>query len=152
MAERERLALSAKQISALPQLAAGLSYATVADNLGINPSTISKWLRVPRFAAELAALRREVYLHTSAAIAGAACDAVAVLRHLATDPEIAPAVRVSAASKLIYASLKGAAIDATWDPVTLQEIISRLLALKIRPEDLHTGLIEAWRVGESERM
>jgi transcriptional regulator with XRE-family HTH domain len=150
--DRERLTLSAKQASALPQLAAGLSYATVADNLNINPSTISKWLRSPRFAAELAALRRDVYLHTSAAIGAAACDAVAVLRHLATDPEIAPAVRVSAASKLLDASLKGAQLDAQWDPVTLNEIMSRLLALKIKPDDLRDGLMDLWRVADGERM
>ena len=150
--DRERLTLSAKQASALPQLAAGLSYATVADNLGINPSTISKWLRSPRFAAELACLRRDVYLHTSAAIGAAACDAVAVLRHLATDPEIAPAVRVSAASKLLDASLKGAQLDAQWDPVTLNELMSRLLALKVKPDDLRDGLMELWRVADGERM
>jgi hypothetical protein len=75
-----------------------------------------------------------------------------VLRHLATDPEIAPAVRVSAASKLLDASLKGAQLDATWDPVTLQEIMSRLLALKIKPDDLRDGLMELWRVADGERM
>jgi len=149
----KRLALSAKQIQACELLASGLSYAAIAAALDINSATISKWLRTPAFALELGTLRRQVYGSTSAAIAAAALDAVAVLRFIATDPDAPLSARVSAASKLLDAATKTAQLDAQWDPVTVKELANRAMVMGIKADEFTHHLLEAWRVDtEDPRM
>lgn len=53
-------AFTAKQLKALPLLACGTTGAEAACKVGVLPSTISEWLNHnPKFAAEVARLRRE---------------------------------------------------------------------------------------------
>ena len=147
-----RLALSAKQLEAVSLLAEGKTYAAIAAKLDINTATISKWLRLPLFAIELATLRRQVYTATSAAIAAAALDSIAVLRHIATDPDTVVSVRVTAASKLADLAIKSAAIDAAWDPVTVKELANRAMVMGLKADDFREELLEAWRTNGESRI
>lgn len=141
-----RLALSAKQSSAVALLALGLPYSAIAEQLSIDDGTISKWLRVPRFASELAWLRRQVFLHNASQIAAAASDAIATLRFLCTDPNTAPAVRATAAGKLLDASLKTAQIDSNWDPISTRELLDRLKLSGVEPETIYETIALAYGV------
>lgn len=145
-----RITLSAKQAEAAARLAAGQSHAAIAAELNIHPATISKWQRLPPFALELATLRRQVYTATSAAIAAAALDAVAVLRHVATDPDAPLSARVSAASKLLDTAAKTAALDAQWDPITVKELANRAMLMGLKADDFRAELLEVWRVDSDD--
>jgi len=140
------LALSSKQSAAVSLLALGLPYSVISEQLGINDSTISRWLRVPRFASELAWLRRCVFQHNASQIAAAASDAIATLRHLCTDPNTAPAVRATAAGKLLDASLKTAQIDSQWDPISTRELLDRLKLSGVDPDTIHETIALAYGV------
>lgn len=146
-----RLTLSTKQAEAAAMLAGGQSHGAIAAALDIHPATISKWQRLPAFALELATLRRQVYTATSAAIAAAALDAVAVLRHVATDPDAPLSARVSAASKLLDTAAKTAALDAQWDPITAKELANRAMLLGLTFDDFRDHLLDAWRVDTEPR-
>jgi len=91
-------AINAKQMIALPMLAAGRSYKDVAAELGISAGTIRNWVsgHVP-FKSELARLRRDLYLESTEMLRAIALDATQALRNVIVDPESSARDRVSAA-------------------------------------------------------
>jgi len=89
--------LSARQRAVIAALASGLDKQDAAAVVGIQPSTVSRYLREPLFCAELRAAQDETLATVTRRMTGGALDMLTVLESIAKDKEQPPSVRVRAA-------------------------------------------------------
>jgi transposase-like protein len=109
-------------------IAALLSHATIqeaATAVGVNESTLRRWLKEPDFLAEYREARRQVYQHATATLQRATPEAVAtLLACLKADSEN---VRLRAAALILEHAHKG---------IELEDLEVRLTALAEEIENL----------------
>ena len=123
--------LSPRQRKALPIIAASLSNAQAASNVGVHESTLYRWLENPEFREELDNLRREASSLAVTEIQSAMLQAVAVILD-ATRSEN-ETVRLRAADSLLKLGLRIGEIEKL-----RQEIRSIEEALPLWAAHYHT--------------
>jgi hypothetical protein len=107
-------------------IAALLAHPTVdgaAEALGINASTVYRWLQVPAFDTAYRQARREAVSVAIGRLQQVSGAMVGVLVQVAADKKIAPSVRVAAASKVIDLAIRA---------VELEDLAARIAALEER--------------------
>lgn len=80
--EEENAGLTAQMWQAVSMLVAGRRQIDVAEALGVTQETVSRWRRVPMFAAAVNAGVREAYNGVLGEVRDASADAVHVLREI----------------------------------------------------------------------
>ncbi|HEX2999563.1 MAG TPA: hypothetical protein VHR86_04935 [Armatimonadota bacterium] len=93
--------LTKKQERAVLALLTEPGVDAAAKAVGVNPSTLWRWLQDDNFKAAVAAARREAFGAATSRIAASCTEAAETLRMIAIDPEAPPAARVSAAKAIL---------------------------------------------------
>ena len=88
--------LSSRKMAAIAALVSGLSKSEVAQTIGIRPETLSRYLQQPAFRLALAQASDQSLAEVSRTMLSGAGQMLGVLREVATDKGMAPAVRVRA--------------------------------------------------------
>ena len=95
-------AFNAKQMIALPMLAAGRSYKDVAEELDISAGTIRNWVSgQSAFKSELARLRQDLYRESTEMLRVISLEATQALHSVIVDPKTTARDRVSAARTVL---------------------------------------------------
>jgi AcrR family transcriptional regulator len=118
---QEPPALSQDQAATLEALLTYPTKAKAAEALGVTRMTVYRRLKDPALAEAYAQARRDAIQDAFDSAASTTVAAMAVLYHIAHDPDVPPSVRVQAASKLVDVGLKS---------VELEELEQRLEALE----------------------
>jgi transposase-like protein len=113
--------LSPQQSKAIMALLTASSIAQAADEVGVTPKTLFKWLADPTFDAAYKAAKREAVGQAIARLQQLSGAAVMVLAQIMVDKGKPASSRVAAASKILDTALK---------VVELEEIEARLSALE----------------------
>ena len=112
--------LKRNQGRALKALLENATVVGAAEAAGVSPTSIYRYLADPDFRSALAARQGELMGGVVASLAGAAGEAVDVLRSTATNPKAADGVRVRAAGLLLENLLK------VWQFSELEQRIAQL--------------------------
>lgn len=96
--------LNSKQVSAISLLARGHNQKQVAQEIGVNEATISRWKRDPAFHAALREMENELYNDALNMLKKTLLPAITCLVRNMT--EARPHVQVVAASKLIDSAIE----------------------------------------------
>ncbi len=91
--------LNAKQVLALSQLLQGQAMAEVARQLGVDRSTLWRWLKLPQFAGALADLQTDLTSEARSRLKRLSTDAVEVPAELLDCED--PRVRLAAANSIL---------------------------------------------------
>ena len=110
--------LSFRQQAALPAIAAAPSLAQAARDAGIEDRTLRRWLRDPRFAERLAALRQQSVVLAREELGSLARRGMSVFAEAMEDPD--PAIRLRAARYALSHAVQLAEIQNLG--ATLQEM------------------------------
>ena len=79
-----------------------------AEVAGVAVNTLLKWLQQEEFKSQYKQAKQEVMQQAIANLQKAAGEAVQVLRDVASDKDVSPSARVSAAKVILDGALKGA--------------------------------------------
>ena len=96
--------LTQNQLAAMPYLASSSTVSEAAKRLGINRTTIYRWMEDDEFRAELKRLRNEAAGLARAEIKGLMLKSICVFADAMEDPN--PFVRLKAARDSAYIALK----------------------------------------------
>ncbi|HXG63747.1 MAG TPA: hypothetical protein VNO70_01485 [Blastocatellia bacterium] len=119
--------LSVKQQEAISALIVHPTARAASEALGVNPSTIWRWLQDPEFREAYDEARRLVVTHNVTAIQAAGQQAVMSLIDMMNDPKIPAHARVRASQVILDLGMKVAKLD---------ELDSRLRAIEEEAEEL----------------
>jgi len=89
--------LSTVQLEAVAALASGHTIATAAGQTGVHRATVHNWLKIPAFSAALDQARQDHALEIQAKLCQTVDLAIDTIRHILTDPNASPAVKLRAA-------------------------------------------------------
>lgn len=96
--------LTQNQIAAMPYLASSPTVSEAAKRLGINRTTIYRWMEDDEFRAELQRLRKQAADLARAELKGLMLKSICVFADAMEDPN--PAIRLKAARDSAYIALK----------------------------------------------
>jgi transposase-like protein len=102
-------------------IAALLSHRSVDDAaraVGLNPSTLLRWLQKPEFRAEYRKARREAVGQTTARLQQATGAAGAIVLKLMTDPNAPASVRLRAAECVLDRAIKSLEMEDMEDRIS----------------------------------
>jgi transposase-like protein len=109
-AESEKEELTSKQQQAILLLAKGSTIVDAAKDIGISEKTLDRWKKLPEFKAALRLAEDELYSEALTRLKCEASKAIDTLVACMEKDEVAPYVRVQAASKILDASLQAAKV------------------------------------------
>ena len=115
--------LNAKQERALLALLNEPTIAAAAVAAGVSESTLFRWLREPLFADAYRSARRASVKQAVGQLQRVSWSAASVLTQIMADPQVAPAVRLGAASKVL---------DLAIHAVETEDLDARLAALEAK--------------------
>jgi hypothetical protein len=118
---RSGATLTAKQEKALSALLSEPSITKAAEKIGVNESTLRRWLGEAAFDAAYRQARREAVGQAISRLQQVATHAVTVLLQVMADPKTPASVRVAAASKVLDLAIRA---------IELEDIEARLAALE----------------------
>ena len=101
-----------------------------ARTVGIDPSTLLRWLEIPEFKAAFRKARREAVHQSVARMQHATGAASVTILKLMTDPNVPAAVRLRAAECVFDRAIKG---------IELEDIAARVTALEQSAEQKQAG-------------
>jgi len=139
---RKGNAMQPNQQRAIDLLLGGQSCREVAEELGVNRSTVWRWQQEPGVADELRAMRGDRRHAIRESVDAAALDAVGVLYDIMRDEMISPAVRVRAARVLLERARPEHGFDEPQEicivsKVTIDDLTEQqILALQNCPDGL----------------
>lgn len=122
------MALTSKQQSLLSALMVSPTVAAAAKSAGIHERTAYKMLACPEFREAYRAARQNALTSAVALLQQSAALAVVVLRKMAADENQPPAVRVSAAGKLMDHAFRTGEADLAERVEELEKMIEQLAA------------------------
>jgi transposase-like protein len=114
-------------------IAALLTHRSVEDAaraIGVNPSTLLRWLEIPEFQAAFRKARREAVHQSVARMQHATGAASVTVLKLMTDPNVPAAVRLRAAECVFDRAIKG---------IEMEDIDARVTALEQAAEENNSG-------------
>lgn len=117
--------LSHRQRLAIEALVEGQSKSEACVAAGVQPCTLSRWMRDSLFKAALAEAQGEVLGDVSRRMASGACDMLAVLESIAKDKTLQAGVRARAALGWL---------SQLWKAEELYELAQRVAAIEERLE------------------
>jgi DNA-binding transcriptional MerR regulator len=101
-----------------------------ARAIGVTPSTLLRWQKIPEFRDEYRRARREVVTQSVARLQQATGFATSAILKLMSDPNVPPAVRLRAAELVHALSNKGIEME---DILERLEVLEKAAAGKQRP-------------------
>jgi transposase-like protein len=119
---RNGTGLTARQEKAIAALLSESTIAKAAEKIGVNESTIRRWLDDDAFESAYRQARRHAVGQATARLQQLSSHAVMVLARLMADPEVPPSVRMHAARTILEFAIKA---------VELEDIEARLAALEV---------------------
>jgi hypothetical protein len=115
-----------KQDHAIAALLAAPSISAAAQQIGVNETTVLRWLKEDGFQTAYRAARRQVVQHAIVQIQQATGEAVATLRCVMRDAEAPASARVSAAKAILETAVKA---------VELEDLEARISALEAQAQE-----------------
>ena len=119
-----------KKEEAIAALLTHRSVEEAARAIGVNPSTLLRWLEIPEFKAAFRKARREAVHQSVARMQHATGAASVTILKLMTDPNVPAAVRLRAAECVFDRAIKG---------IELEDIDTRVTALEQAAEENKSG-------------
>jgi len=113
--------LSKKQEQAISALLSKPTLDEAAKEVGVNPVTLTRWMKISAFHDAYAAARREVVSHAIASVQNATGEAVETLRAVMRDADAPAGSRVAAAKTVLETAMKG---------IEQEDIMARLTVLE----------------------
>ena len=136
MLERVPESLRPEQELGIAALVREPTIGAAARAIGVDESTIYRWLREPAFSHKYREARREAFRHAIALTQKYAPHAVQTLMKVASDPAASHSAKVAAATALLKFSRES---------IELDEVVERVEALEqaARQQESRLGLNEA---------
>ena len=113
--------LTKKQDQAIAALLLHPTMSAAASAVGVNVTTLTRWMRVPTFHDSYMSARRDSVSHAIASVQAATSEAVETLRAVMRDTDAPAGSRVAAARTVLDTAIRG---------IELEDISERLAQLE----------------------